>query len=170
MGVIGAVWGFIGVSLVLGSAIYRMFDMAQGLFSAELTWYQWAALIGNVFFMAYSEGYKAFQLGFSPRVAARLRYLKENPAPLLVVLAPLFCLGFFHATKKRKIITYSLITGLVLLIIAVRMLPHPWRGIIDVGVVVGLGWGLISFWLFCIKAFTSEHFPYSPEVVEETKG
>lgn len=167
MGTIGAIWGVTGVSLILGSAIYRMFQMAEGLFSVELTMIQWTALVGNVLFMAWSEGYKAFQLGFSPRVAARLRYLKENPTPALVVLAPLFCLGFFHATKKRKIITYSLITGLILLIMAVRLLPHPWRGIIDVGVIVGLGWGLISFWLFSIRALTASEFPFSPEVVEE---
>lgn len=167
MGIVGAIWGFTGVSLVLGSAIYRMFEQAEGLFSDELTMIQWTVLVGNVLFMAWSEGYKAFQLGFSPRVAARLRYLKENPTPALVILAPLFCLGFFHATKKRKIITYSLISGLIVLIMLVRLLPHPWRGIIDVGVIVGLGWGLISFWLFSIRALTAREFPFSPEVVEE---
>jgi hypothetical protein len=48
----------------------------------------------------------------------------------------------------------------------VRLLPQPWRGIVDAGVVVGLTWGTISLVVFCIQALTAPTFAISPEVVE----
>jgi DMSO/TMAO reductase YedYZ heme-binding membrane subunit len=54
----------------------------------------------------------------------------------------------------------------VILVLLVRLIQQPWRGIIDLGVVVGLAWGLISLLVFSVLAFTSKVFPYSPEVPE----
>ncbi|EPJ47413.1 MAG: hypothetical protein OFPII_13000 [Osedax symbiont Rs1] len=34
----------------------------------------------------------------------------------------------------------------------------PWRGILDVGVVVGLSWGLLSVTFYSIKAFAGRGF------------
>ena len=34
--------------------------------------------------------------------------------------------------------------GIVGLIVLIRKLDQPWRGIVDAGVVVGLGWGLVA--------------------------
>ena len=73
-------------------------------------------------------------------------------------------MGFFHANKKTRIIAYSLTLGIVMLVLAVTFLcPDPWRGIIDCGVVLGLTWGLISFWIYTYKALTQRGFPHSPE-------
>ena len=71
IGTLGAFWGLAGVSLLLGSAVYRLTLVSVEALSHELLWYHWMALVLNVLFMAYSEGYQGFQLGFSPRVAAR---------------------------------------------------------------------------------------------------
>jgi hypothetical protein len=116
--------------------------------------------------MAYAEGYRGFQKAFSPRVAARALYLKKNPCLLHVLLAPFFCMGFFHASRRRKITSFSVTSGIIVLILLVRLLPQPWRGIIDAGVVVGLAWGLISLIIFSYQAFTQKEFKYSPEVSE----
>jgi len=51
-----------------------------------------------------------------------------------------------------------------LLVQVVEHMPMPWRGIMDVGVVVGLSWGLISMLVFTLKAFFSPDFNYSAEV------
>lgn len=75
-------------------------------------------------------------------------------------------MGYFYATRRRKITSISVTIGIIVLVILVRLLPQPWRGIIDGGVVVGLAWGLISLFLFSVKAFTSASFNYSPEVPE----
>ena len=164
IGILGALWGLAGVSLLLGSAVYRLTLVSAEAFSHELEWYHWMALVLNVLFMAYSEGYRGFQQGFSPRAAARARYLKDHPRISHALLAPLFCMGYFYATGKRKIVSIALTVGILILIVMVRLLPQPWRGIVDVGVVFGLTWGLISLFAFIPGAFASGRFPYSPEV------
>ena len=163
LGVVGAFWGIGGLSLLFGSALFRLYPYAEELGALSLTWYHWLALAASLVFMGYAEGYKGFHLKFSPRAAARALYLKNNPTVARVVLAPLFCMGFFHATRKRKIVAYSLTAMIILLIVLVRHLPQPWRGIVDAGVLLGLGWGLVSVWLFSAKAFLGASYDVSPE-------
>ena len=55
--------------------------------------------------------------------------------------------------KKRKIVAYGLTAMVILLILLVERLPQPWRGIVDAGVLLGLSWGLVSFWIFTVRAF-----------------
>jgi hypothetical protein len=117
--------------------------------------------------MAYAEGYKGFQKAFSPRTAARARYLRLNPRVVPVILAPFFCMGYFHATKRRKITSISLTLGIIVLIVLVSFVTQPWRGIIDAGVVVGLAWGVVSLLIFSFQALGQEHYRYSPEVPGE---
>ena len=76
------------------------------------------------------------------------------------MLAPFTCMGLLHATKKRRIVSWSLLTGIVLLVVLVRQLPSPWRGIIDLGVVLGLSTGLAS-----IAWFTARTLAGSPPQV-----
>jgi hypothetical protein len=163
----GAFWGLTGVALLLGSAVYRLTPLAIAAFSYDWRWYHWLSLALLTLFMAYAEGYRAFQQGFSPRVAARARYLKDHPHALHTVLAPLFCMAYFHAPKRRRITSISVTAGIIILVILVRLLPQPWRGIIDGSVVVGLAWGLLSLAVFGYQAFTSKRFNYSPEVPED---
>jgi hypothetical protein len=167
MGVFGAFWGLAGIALLLGSAIYRLTPLAIDAFSYDWFWYHWLSFALMLFFMAYAEGYRAFQLGFSPRVAARARHLRDHPNALYAVLAPLFCMAYFHAPKRRQIVSISVTAGIIVLVILVRLLEQPWRGIIDGSVVVGLAWGLVSLIVFGYQAVTVEHFPYSPEVPEK---
>jgi hypothetical protein len=166
-GIVRALWGLAGVTLLLGSAVYRLTPLAVEAWSYELHWYHWMFLIFVLLFMAYAEGYRAFQQGFSPRVAARARYLRTHRNVLHAILAPLFCMGYFHAPKRRRVTSISVTAGIIILIILVRLLPQPWRGIVDAGVVVGLAWGMISLLIFSFQAFTVERFNYSPEVPED---
>ena len=163
-GRLGAAWGISGVCLLLSYAVYRLSGMAVNAFSVDLQWYHWLVLASNVLFMAYSEGYKGFQLAFAPRVAARARYLLNNPRPMHVLLAPLFCMGYFHTTRKRLIAAYVLLFGILVLILIFQQLSQPWRGILDVGVVVGLSWGLVSLVWFSFQAMAAKSFQYSPEM------
>jgi hypothetical protein len=167
MGMVRALWGLTGVILLLGSAVYRLTPLAVDAWSYELSWYHWIFFAFVLLFMAYAEGYRAFQQGFSPRVAARARYLRTHRNALHALLAPLFCMGYFHAPKRRRITSISVTAGIIVLIILVRLLPQPWRGIVDAGVVVGLAWGLISLIIFSFQALSREQFKYSPEVPEE---
>lgn len=163
-GYAGALWGLAGVAALLGSATWRLGRLALPAVTGDLSGFQLAALAAVVLFMAYAEGYRGFQRGFSPRVAARARYLLDHPRTLHVLLAPFFCMGYFHATRRRQRTSILLTVGIIGLVLAVRLLPQPWRGIVDAGVVVGLAWGLLSVLGFGLKALTQKAFPHSPEV------
>lgn len=165
-GLLGALWGLGGFSLLLGYTIVRLTPIGIEAFSHQLRWYHWVVLAVNTLFMAYLEGYRGFQKGYSPRVAARAKHMNSHPKLLHVLLGPLYCMGYFHTSKRRKIGVYSLTIGIIILIFLVRLLDQPWRGIIDVGVVVGLSWGLVSLLIYSIQAFTSKEFNHSPEVPE----
>jgi len=164
LGILGALWGLGGVLALLLSACFRLWPKAVDAFTHPFAWYHWASLVVVVLGMAYAEGYKGFQKAFSPRTAARARHLRQNPRIDHVLLAPFFCMGYFHATKRRQITSISLTLGIIVLIILVSFVAQPWRGIIDAGVVVGLVWGIASLIMFSIQAFGAGEFPYSAEV------
>lgn len=164
MGIIGAGWGVIGLTILLGSAIYKLSLMTLNSFEFDFGWHHWAILIINVAFMAYAEGYRGFQLKFSPRFAARVRHLRDNPGVVNVLLAPLFCMGYYHTTRRRLIGVYVLTLVIVAFILSFQLLSQPLRGLLDAGVVVGLSWGLISVFIFCAKALGNDDYEYSPEL------
>ncbi len=163
-GVVGAAWGALGVFALLVFAIYRLGERALAAFETGLSPGQWLAAAAVAVFMAYSEGYRAFQLKFSPRTAARILYIKDRPDGLRTLLAPLVAMGFIHATRGLMIKTYALTLGIVALVTLVRQVDQPWRGIINAGVVVGLAWGVISLVVSIVQAFTRADFETSPEV------
>lgn len=164
MGIFAALWGITGIIGLLGSAIYRLTPHALDLYEHELFWYHWSAIFISVIFMGYAEGYRGFQKRFSPRVAARALYLRDNPNLIHSLFTPFFCMSYFYAPLRQKILSITLTIVIICLIILVRMSPQPWRGIIDIGVVIGLLWGLVSLLIFSFKAFTDETFSYSAGV------
>ena len=157
-------WILAGVVLLLGSAVYRLGNRASGILSMNLSWVHWVALVAMVVFMGYSEGYRGFQQSFSPRVGARARYLWLHAGSLEAILAPFFLLGYFRAEKKRQILSLLLTAMIVALVLTVRLLPSPWWEIVDVGVVVGLAWGLYSLLIWIRRSLRADHFETSPEV------
>jgi hypothetical protein len=164
LGLLGAVWGLSGVVLLLASAVYRLAHWALDAFAYPLSPAQWALLVGFALFMLIGEGYRGFQKNFSPRVATRARHLSSHPTPLRVALAPLFLMGFFGATRRRKITTWCLTIGIVVLVVGVRHLDQPWRGIIDLGVVLGLAWGLIALLAFTCRAFSRDGLAFPTDL------
>ncbi len=164
MGEFGALWGFSGVAGLLGYAIYRLAPRAAEALNAPLTTAQWVFLVGFALFMLVAEGYRGFQKKFSPRTAARVKYLRDHPRFVHVVFAPLFCMGYFFAKRRTQITAISLTVGIVLLVVLVGYLPLPWRGLVDFGVVLGLGYGMLSFAVFTLTALVGKDFPHSPEV------
>jgi len=160
----GAIWGVAGFSIILLDAINRLARLGMHALDRELTSLQWFCLLLVVLAMAYAEGYRGFQKKFSPRCAARLYYLYKYPEPMAVLLAPLFCMGFFRATPGPLRFAWVGTTLIVLLVIGLHWAPQPWRGMVDAGVVVGLSWGLVSFWIAIWRTFSTGQYPVSPEV------
>lgn len=145
-----AAWGIAWVSLLLGRAIWRLAPLALEPWTQDLmTNAQKGIYIAWLAANAYLEGYRGFQLRFSPRVVSRAIYLGQNPRPLWIILALPFCMSLFHSTRRQMTVSWVFVVAIVLLIWWVRSLPQPWRGIVDGGVVLGLMWGLgFIWWLF----------------------
>lgn len=161
-------WAVLGFTMLLFQALYRLYPMVQTMLDKHpLQWWHWTLIVLWMSFMGYTEGYKGFQKAFSPRFAARARWLKYYPGGVLRTLfAPFFCMGFFGATKKRKIVAWVLNIGIVCLILVIRQLTQPWRGIVDTGVLLGLSWGLISVWFFCFQTLIQDKGGVAPDVSE----
>jgi len=148
-GTLAAGWGIVGFVWILLDAVVRLAALAIGPLQAGLTAPQWAALGAFVLFMAYVEGYRGFQRSFAPRTAARAHYLYQHPTWLTGVLAPLFCMGFFKATQRTLAVAWLGTAMILLLVAGLRVVPQPYRAIVDMGVIVGLTWGATAF-LACV--------------------
>ena len=90
---------------------------------------------------------------------------------------PLFFAGLqqnrlFHADRRTLLRSRILLVGLIIVISAVRMLPQPWRGIVDGGVVAGLAWGLAAALYLFVAALRGRSLPVDslPEPAEVAVG
>lgn len=155
---IASLWGAGGVVMILAKSIKRIVPIALEPFGsgavAPLSTFQLGSYIAMCLWFAYVEGYKGFQLKFSPLVVARSQTLKPSSGTPFhhTLLAPFYSMGLFHATKKRKIVSWCVSIGVGLIVAAVKKLPYPWRNIVDAGVVVGLTWGSLSIAIQWVKA------------------
>jgi len=146
-------WGVGGVALLLLQAIVRMTPIALEPFSrGGLSPFEIATYGAWVAVSLYSEGYRGFQRAFVPRVVARAAYLTRAPRPLYAALAPAFSMALIHARPRRLVVSWLVVGLITLAVVVVRQLPYPWRGIIDGGVVVGLGWGLVCLCIAFVRA------------------
>jgi len=166
LGRFGAVWGVLGLCALFSWAVYRLALVALESWAMQWHWGHWLVFTGWMVFMLYSEGYRGFQQNFSPRVVVRAAYLANNPVWWHVLLAPLYCMGFIHATKKRRIVAFALTGGIVALVLMVRFLPQPWKGIVDAGVVAGLSWGTVAILVFALRALAGKPIDQQPDVPE----
>jgi len=164
-GVIAVIWAIFGLLALLGFACWRLSAYTIDSFSMPLNWMHWVVFVAWTIFMAHGEGYKGFQKKFSPRFAARCKYLSHSTTTLQLILAPLFCMAYFHAPKKRVIATFALTIMIIIFIFAFRLIPQPWKGLLDFGVVFGLAWGAVSTLYYCFKAFTDDAFTWDNEVL-----
>jgi hypothetical protein len=163
-------WGVFQVLSILANALKRLVPIAiQPVVQRDLSPAQVAICVGWCGYMAYAEGYQAFQKKFSPLVVKRAFGLSNNPSILKVLLAGPYCMGLFGATKKRMIVSWSVTTGVVAVVQAVKKLPYPWRSIVDAGVVMGLTYGALSMcWQTVGGMFGS--VPDVDECLPEGKG
>ena len=112
-------------------------------------------------FMVYAEAWRGFHRMFSPRVVKRAFTFPDRLG--LQLIAPLVCTGLFHATRKRRIVAWCLVSGIFVLVLIVRSLPAPWRGIVDVGVVLGLAGGTLSIGYHALRALRGELPEIAPD-------
>jgi hypothetical protein len=162
-----ALWGIGGVLALLVQAIHRLAGYALELIDHALGVGEVIALVGWVAFNGYTEGYRAFHRLFAPRVVARAQMLDRVPR-WCAVLAPIYCMGLVYATRKRLIVSWCLTIAIVAIVILVRHVEQPWRGIVDAGVVAGLAWGGASIVYFTVRAFKGQSMPVAPDLPPES--
>ncbi len=166
----GATWGIVGITLLIGSAVGRLLPRMFDALGMQLTTTEWVVLVTWVLFMLVGEGYRGFQKQFSPRVAARMWHLANHGRTIDLWLAPLYCVGYYHATRRRKVSSRSLSAGIVVLILIVVHFSQPWRGIVDTGVVLGLLYGLVWIYIFTWQTIRSRSYIADPEIVPGLEG
>ena len=137
-------WGVLGIHVTIGNAIFRLGERGVEAVTSGLSPLQWISLVLWVGFMLYTEGYRGFHLRFSPMVIARAKTLTADAPLLHRVLAPAYVMGLFHATRRRLALSWGLLVMISIMVLLVRLLDQPWRGIVDAGVVLGLLAGLLS--------------------------
>lgn len=145
-------WGVGGVVLVLLQAVGRLTPKALEVFDGTLTAGHWVGVILWTAFMLYTEAWRGFHKQFSPRVVVRSLGIARDPVPWRVALAPVIAMGLLYGTRKRLLVSRILIVVIVGFVLVIRALPHPWRGIVDVGVVLGLLGGTLSIGWFTLRA------------------
>jgi hypothetical protein len=146
-------WGVLQVVSILANAIKRLVPIAlQPFIQKDMHPYQWAMYVTWCIFMVYNEGYKAFQLKFSPLVVNRAFGISKNPSVLKYIFAGPYSMGLFGADRKRMIISWSITAGVFSLVKLVKMLPYPYRSIADSGVVAGLSYGTLSIIFLTVRA------------------
>jgi len=145
-------WGVIGVLLLFARAIARLTPMALApIAESSLSPLQSAIYVAWVLFNAYSEGYRAFQRSFCPRVVGRAHQLAAAPTLLRALLAPLYCLSLFHANRRGLTLAWSMLAIIAGLVWLLGITPQPWRGIVDGGVVVALAWGALVIVILAVR-------------------
>ena len=150
---VAGLWGVLQVVSILGNAIRRLIPIALQPFKAkDMGMGHWIMYVGWCMIMVYHEGYKAFQQKFSPLVVNRAFGLSKNPSILNIVLAGPYSMGLFGANKKRMIVSWCITLGVFSLVKVVKILPYPYRSIIDSGVVAGLSYGTMSMLILTVRS------------------
>ncbi len=159
-GLLVALWGVGGILALLVHALFRLTPLAiEPVVNDMMNAWHWTCYVVWAVMNAYMEGYRGFQKSFSPMVATRVMSLARDPQPLRVILAPFYCMALFSAPRKRMCLSWFIIAMVVCLIIIIRQLSQPWRGIVDVGVVIGLTWGASSVLYYFIQALRGKPLP-----------
>jgi len=168
-------WGALGCSCYLSYGIKKVVPIVKNGMQMMDCGFHWSLLIVTLLFFAYFEGYKGFQKGFSPRVVSRAWVVaerpssKRNPPFWHKVLAPWFCIGYFHGTRKRVITSWCVTAGIFLIVVGVKRMPNPYRAIVDAGVMLGLSWGAISIIVIYVRSLASGKPPvFNPALPEDT--
>ena len=163
-----SLWAILGVGGILLQAIIKLYPLAvQPIVQQDLSIIQWLFFGLWSIFMVYTEGYRGFQKAFSPRVVRRAWTLHRKSPRLHIIVAPLYSMGYFYASRKRKLVSWILTAGIVGVVLIVKVLPYPYRNIVDAGVVLGLSYGLVTLLVISVQAFLGSLPDVNPDLPEE---
>ena len=141
MGRLARFWGVGGILGVIGYGVFQLGQRAAQVPSYELMWYHWGVLVLTTAALIYVKAYKAFYRSLAPRIAARADQVRRHPTPLRVLLAPLYCMGYFDVDPGTQLRMVVITLAMILLVVIVSLVPEPWRAILDIAIAVALALG-----------------------------
>jgi hypothetical protein len=153
LGAAAAAWGVGGATGLLVSAMVRLQPTALAAFTREpLGPGAWLGAGVTAATLGFFMGHRGLARAFAPRVVSRALHLARHPRPLHVALAPLYCIGLVHASRRRVIASWGLVAAMGALVAVVRLVPQPARGFVDTGVVLGAAWGTAALGVVAARA------------------
>lgn len=142
--VVAPAWAVIGVSILFATASYRLGERGVSVIRGGLGGWEWMALAGLTLVFVYGEGFLALDRKWVPGLMRRARELKDERSFLLRLFAPLYGLSLIGAPPARLLLSWLGTLAIVGAVLIIRLLPDPWRGIVDFAVAAALAWGLVA--------------------------
>ena len=140
----------------------------------NLEQWAWLILVLIIIFFAYCEGYRGFQLAWSPMLVKRAYHFSSVSTPIYnwtdviyidrsidFIAGPLLAAGYICGTRRRLAVSWGITIFVFLLIVLMSYMPKdlPWKSFIDIGVVIGLGWGLVFILVWWFKVGILNKWP-----------
>lgn len=154
-GTVAAAWGIAGFIFLLLRGVQRIAPRVVEVSGTDLDMVHWAAAAVSILVFGVGEGYVAIQKHYMPRLLVRADDLRRNPRPVYAVLAPLYCMGLIGWDPKTTIRGWAMVAAIILMVIIVRRIAHPWQEIILAGVVFALAWAAVAAMISGIRFLTS---------------
>ncbi len=142
-----AAWALGGFAVLIGQALFRLTPRALETLGGPLQPMEQASAAVSIVLFSVGKGWFVFHRRFAPRFAGRLRGLVRVRPAVGVALAPLYCMGLAPARRADvpmalRSLLFTL--AIVAMVIGLRQVVAPWRGIVTSGVVVALFFGLAT--------------------------
>lgn len=137
-------WAIVGVAALFVEAIVQLGRRGLATVRAGLEPLEWVALAALVVAFVWGEGVRALDRRWVPAVVARASELPGEARPRDRALAPLYAMSLIGAERQVLARAWVGVLLIIAAVLAVRALPEPWRGIIDLAVALALLWGLIA--------------------------
>lgn len=137
-------WAVMGVSALFATATYRLGTRGVAVIRDGLGGWEWMALAALTLVFVYGEGFLALDKKWVPGLMRRARELREERSLVLRVLAPLYGLSLIGAPPAKLLPSWLGSLAIIGAVLAIRILPDPWRGIVDFAVASALAWGLVA--------------------------
>ncbi len=153
-----------GVAAVLGWAAWRLGARGLAVVREGLTPTQWQVLAVLVLAFVIGEGVVALQRRWLPKVAGRAAMLSSRAPIALRVAAPAHAFGLVGVPMRVAVRAWLGVAAVVLAVLAVRALPDPWRGMIDLAVAAALAWGAVAALSIGVRLLrgTTQSLPTGP--------
>lgn len=137
-------WALGGVSILFGSAVFRLGSRGVATVRGGLDSFHLAALAVVVVAFVYGEGVRAIQRKYAPHLLGRVADVSRETRVVYRLLAPFYAMSLVGAPPRSLIRAWAGVAAIVSAILVLRVTPDPWRGIVDLGVALALAWGLVA--------------------------